>query len=225
MTFSKHRRWRNVTGLFWMTYKTLSSFSLHQHNLGTLFAVFCTPRKATQDLAGVFAMPGSIIRPIAAGHRHLFRVHGLRALRLFPAVVLLLCAFGVAAAEAPSQLSLEKNSFYLTSAGFRVQFANDPAGQKALRTLPAHRFVVNGVGEAVRYFYAEPQHCVCIFVGTQQAHDRYIEFLSHPLKPTDDLAPDYKTQAGVLLSGQPLRQSTRGDPTTLSDYLSTLYPH
>ena len=208
-----------------MTYKTLSSFSLHQHNLGTLFAVFCTPRKATQDLAGVFAMPGSIIRPIAAGHRHLFRVHGLRALRLFPAVVLLLCAFGVAAAEAPSQLSLEKNSFYLTSAGFRVQFANDPAGQKALRTLPAHRFVVNGVGEAVRYFYAEPQHCVCIFVGTQQAHDRYIEFLNHPLKPTDDLAPDYKTQAGVLLSGQPLRQSTRGDPTTLSDYLSTLYPH
>jgi hypothetical protein len=37
--------------------------------------------------------------------------------------------------------------------------------------------------------------------------------------------PDYKTQAGVLLSGQPLRQSTKGDPTTLSDYLSTLYPH
>jgi hypothetical protein len=28
----------------------------------------------------------------------------------------------------------------------------------------------------------------------------------------------------VLLSNQPLRQSTRGDPTTLSDYLSTLRP-
>jgi hypothetical protein len=169
-------------------------------------------------------MPASIIWPVAASHRHLFRVHGLRALRLFPAVVLLLCAFGLAAAEAPSQLSLEKNSFYLSSAGFRVQVANDPAGQKALRALPAHRFVVNGVGEAMRYFYAEPQHCVCIFVGTQQAHDRYLEILSQPLKPTDDVAPDYKTQAGVLLSGQPLRQSTRGDPTTLSDYLGTLYP-
>jgi hypothetical protein len=170
-------------------------------------------------------MPASIIWPVAARHRHLFRVYGLRALRLFPAVVLLLCAFGLAAAEAPSQLLLEKNSFYLSSAGFRVQVANDPAGQKALRALPAHRFVVNGVGEAVRYFYAEPQHCVCIFVGTQQAYDRYLELLNQPLKPTDDVAPDYKTQAGVLLSGQPLRQSTRGDPTTLSDYLSTLYPH
>ena len=170
-------------------------------------------------------MRASIIRPVAASHRHLFRVHGLTALRLFPAVVLLLCAFGLAAAEAPSQLSLEKNSFYLSSAGFRIQVANDPAGQKALRALPAHRFVINGVGEAVRYFYAEPQHCVCIFVGTQQAYDNYLKLLSQPLKPTDDVPPDYKSQTGVLLSGQPLRQSTRGDPTTLSDYLSTLYPH
>jgi len=58
-------------------------------------------------------MPASIIWPDATSHRHLFRVYGLRALRLFPAVVLLLCAFGLAAAGAPSQLSLEKNSFYL----------------------------------------------------------------------------------------------------------------
>jgi hypothetical protein len=53
----------------------------------------------------------------------------------------------------------------------------------------------------------------------------YLKILNQPLKPTDHVPPDYKTQAGVLLSGQPLRQSTRGDPTTLSDYLSTLYPH
>ena len=167
-------------------------------------------------------MSASIILPV--GHRHLFQVHGVRALRLFPAVVLLFCASALAAAEAPSQPFLEKNSFYLSSAGFRVQLANDPVGRKALRALPAHRFVVNGVGDAVRYFYAEPQHCVCIFVGTQQAYDNYRKMLSEPPKPTDNVSPDYKTQAGVLLSGQPLRQSTRGDPTTLSDYLSTLSP-
>ncbi|WP_213774362.1 hypothetical protein [Bradyrhizobium sp. dw_78] len=175
-------------------------------------------------------MPASIIWLVAASHQHffrghLFRGHGFKALRLFPAVALLLCASGLAAAEVPSQRLLEKNSFYLSSAGFRVQVANDPAGQKALHALPAHRFVINGAGEALRYFYAEPEHCVCIFVGTQQAYDRYIETVRQPLKPTDNTAPDYKTQAGVLLSGQPLRQSTRGDPTTLSDYLSTLYPH
>jgi len=132
------------------------------------------------------------------------------------------CGSVLAAAEAPSQPSLEKNSFYLSSAGFRVQVANDPAGQKALRALPAHRFVANGVGDALRYFYAEPQHCICIFVGTQQAYDNYRKILGQPPKPTDNVPPDYKTQAGTLLSGQPLRQSTRGDPTTLSDYLGTL---
>jgi hypothetical protein len=112
--------------------------------------------------------------------------------------------------DGASQPSLEKNSFYLSSAGFRVQVANDPVGQKASRAFPALRFVVNGIGDAVHYFYAEPQHCVCIFVGTQQAYDNYREFLRQPLKPTDNVSPDYKNQAGVLLSGQPPRQSARG---------------
>jgi hypothetical protein len=172
--------------------------------------------------AGKFAMSESIIWPIVAGYRHLSRVHGIEILRLFPAVVLSLYASVLAAVEAPSKPSLERNSFYLSSAGFRIQVANDAAAQKALRTLPAHRFVVEGVGDAMRYLYAEPQHCVCIFVGTRQAYDSYNKILSQPVKPTNNASPDYKTQAGVLLSGQPLRQSTRGDPTTLSDYLGTL---
>jgi hypothetical protein len=170
-------------------------------------------------------MSAAIIWPVVAGHRHPSPAPGIRISRLFPAVVLLLYASGLAAVEAPGKPSLERNSFYLSSAGFRVQAANDPAGQKALRALPAHRFVVQGVGEAVRYLYAEPEHCVCIFVGTQQAYDSYHRILSQPVRPTNDVSADYKTQAGVLLSGQPLRQSTRGDPTTLSDYLSTLSPH
>jgi hypothetical protein len=167
-------------------------------------------------------MSASIIRPVAGGRRHLFRSVGFRVLRLFPAVVPLLCASVLAAA--PGRPVLEKNSLYLSSAGFRAQFANDPAGQKALRALPAHRFIARGTGEAVRYFYAEPQHCVCIFVGTQQAYDSYRKIVSQPLRPTSNLPPDYKTQTGLLLSNQPLRQSTRGDPTTLSDYLGALRP-
>src|ERR1700745_2553264 len=146
-------------------------------------------------------MSASIIWPVASGHRHPFRVHGIKALRLLPAAALLLFAAVSTAAEEPSKPFLEKNSFYLSSAGFRIQFANDPAGQKALRALPAHRFVTNGVGEALRYFYAEPQHCVCILVGTQQAYDRYLKILNEPLKPTDHGPPDYKTQGGVLLMG------------------------
>jgi hypothetical protein len=170
-------------------------------------------------------MPAPIIRPVVADRQQLFRLRSLTALCLFPAVMLLLGTAVVSAAEAPSRPSLEKNSFYLSSAGFHIQVANDPAGQKALHALPAHHFVTNGAGEALRYFYAEPQHCVCIFVGSQQAYDRYLKMTNQPLQPVDNVSPDYKTQIGVLLSGQPLRQSTRGDPTTLSDYLSTLYPH
>ena len=168
----------------------------------------------------------SIIRPVAARHRHPVRLHGIRALRLFAAVILLCSASGLAAAQTPTPAppSLEKNSFYLSSAGFHAQFANDPAGQKAMRALPAHQFVAKGVGEELRYFYAEPQRCACIFVGTQQAYDNYREILRQPLKPADNMAPDYKSQAGMMLNNQPLRQSTRGDPTTLSDYLSTLKP-
>jgi hypothetical protein len=170
-------------------------------------------------------MQAPIIWPVITVYWRLFRVHGLRAFCLVPAVMSLLGISIVSAVEARSQPSLENNSFYLSSAGFRIQVANDPAGQKALHALPAHRFVVRGAGEDLRYFYAEPQHCVCIFVGTRQAYDRYLKILDQPPKPTDSFTPDYKTQAGVLLSGQPLRQSTYGDPTTLSDYLSTLSPH
>jgi hypothetical protein len=180
----------------------------------------------------------ALIRPIVAGSRPPFLVHDVKdfGFRIFGfrilgfsilglcLAVMLLGTCAVSAVEAPSRPSLQQNSFYLSSAGFRIQVANDPAGQKALHGLPAHRFVPNGVGEALRYYYAEPQHCVCVFVGTKQAYDRYLKMLNQPLERTDNVAPDYKTQAGVLLSGQPLRQSTRGDPTTLSDYLSTLYP-
>src|SRR5580700_3031561 len=142
-------------------------------------------------------MSASIIWLVVSDHRRTFRLRGIRALRLLPAMALLLSAAVSSAAEEPSKPFLEKNSFYLSSAGFRTRFANDPAGQKALRALPAHRFVANGVGDGLRYSYAEPQHCVCIFVGTQQAYDNYREILRQSREPTHTVSPDYKTQAGV----------------------------
>jgi hypothetical protein len=46
------------------------------------------------------------------------------ALGALPAIVLLLCVSLLVALEAPSKPFLDKNSFYLSSAGFRVQLAN-----------------------------------------------------------------------------------------------------
>jgi hypothetical protein len=145
----------------------------------------------------------------------------LQAWRLFAAVALSFSASPLAAQDMANKPVLEKTSFYLSSAGFRVQFANDSEAQKALRALPAHRFVAKGTGNAMRYVYAQPEH-LCIFVGTPQAYDNYRRIVSQPVRPTDNPQPDYKSQAGMLLMNQPPRQSTRGDPTNLSDYLHTL---
>jgi hypothetical protein len=152
-----------------------------------------------------------------------YRGRGASAFGLFPAIVLLLCTSLLVAVEMPSKPFLEKNSFYLSSAGFRVQLANDPAGQKALHALPAHRFVMHKVGDDVRYLYAEPQHCVCIFVGTAQAYDTYRDILSQPQPQADNVSPDYKTQAGALLNAQPVWLNSLNDPDVLVDYFRTYY--
>jgi hypothetical protein len=163
-------------------------------------------------------MSASLIWPAASGRSRPFR-----ALGVFPAIVLLLCTSLLVALETPSKPFLEKNSFLLSSAGFRVRLANDPAGQKAMRALPAHRFVIHKLGDDVRYLYAEPQHCVCIFVGTRQAYDTYRDILSQPLQQADDVSPDYKTQAGALLYGDPYDFNSLNAPDSIADYLRTYY--
>jgi hypothetical protein len=147
-----------------------------------------------------------------------------RAIGAVPALALLLCASLLAALEAPSKPFLDKNSFYLSSAGFRVQVANDAAGQKALRALPPHRFVVHRYGNnEVRYLYAEPNHCVCIFIGTQDAYQNYRDILAKPIQQPDDVAPDYKTQADALLYGDPYDFNSIDEPNSLAGYMRDYY--
>jgi hypothetical protein len=141
-----------------------------------------------------------------------------------PAIVLLLCVSLLAALEAPSKPFLDKNSFYLSSAGFRVQVANDAAGKKALKALPPHRFVIHRYGNnEVRYLYAEPNHCVCIFIGTPEAYQNYRDILAKPIDQPDNVAPDYKTQASALLYGDPYDFNSVDEPNTLAEYLRDYY--
>lgn len=139
------------------------------------------------------------------------------------AVTSLLAVTMLAALEPPSKPFLEKNGFYLTSAGFKVKFANDAAGRKALRALPAHRFVVRNVGGGERYLYADPKTCVCIFVGTRDAYLNYRDILARPLPQPDYVAPDYKTQAGALLNADLIDGETMDDPDSLADYLQDTF--
>jgi len=136
-------------------------------------------------------------------------------------VALMQCA-SLLAAEPPSKPFLDKNSFYLSSAGFKVHFASDAAGKKAIHALPPHRFVIHNLGGGdVRYLYAEPHHCVCIFIGTKDAYQSYRSILSQPLPQADDVAADYKTQAGALLASDPVDIS--GHPPYAAEYFRNYY--
>jgi hypothetical protein len=148
----------------------------------------------------------------------------LKALGAMPAIALLLGASLLVALEAPSKPFLDKNSFYLSSAGFRVQVANDAAARKAMNALPPHRFVVHRYGNSqVRYLYAEPNHCVCIFIGTQEAYQNYRDILAKTVDQPDNVAPDYKTQASALLYGDPYDLNSIDAPNTLAQELQDYY--
>jgi hypothetical protein len=151
----------------------------------------------------------------------LFR--GGKGFAVLPAIALLLCASLLAALEVPSKPFLEKNSFLLSSAGFRVKLANDAAGLKAMRALPAHRFVIHKNGGNVRYLYAEPNLCVCIFISTEANYQDYRDILGRGLPQPDDVAPDYKTQASALLYGDPYDWDNLNQPDSIADYLRDYY--
>lgn len=140
-----------------------------------------------------------------------------------PAIALLLGATLLAALETPSKPFLDKNSFYLSSSGFKVVAENTPAGRQVMNALPPHRFVVHHTGSGDRYLYAEPVHCVCIFIGTQAAYENYRDILAKPVDQPDNVAPDYRTQASALLYGDPYDWTSLNQPTSIADYLQTYY--
>ena len=161
----------------------------------------------------------------SAAHGGLRRVsaRGLRAVGVMSAIVLSLCTSLLVALETPSKPFLDKSSFYLASAGFRVEVANDAAGQKALRALPPHRFVMHRNGGDTRYLYAEPLHCVCIFIGTQAAYEAYRGMLSRGADEPDVVSADYKTQASALLDETPAQLEDQVEPDSLADYFRAFY--
>jgi hypothetical protein len=151
------------------------------------------------------------------------RLFRRKAFGAVPAIVLLLGASLLAALEMPSKPFLDKNSFYLSSAGFRVQVANDASARQAMHALPPHRFVMHKVGNEVRYLYAEPNHCVCIFIGTPANYQNYRDILAQPVDQPDNVAPDYKSQADALLYGDVYDWDNLNQPDSVAEYLRSYY--
>jgi hypothetical protein len=142
-----------------------------------------------------------------------------RAIASLAVVAVALLAWPLAAEYVvPSKPFLEKNAFYLRSAGFRIRLADDATGQRALKALPPHRFVIHTAAGTPRYVYADPGVCNCIFSGTQDNYKSYLAILRQPLPGVDDVSPDYKTQASALLLDQPIDFGMTGGDDSMSDY-------
>ena len=147
---------------------------------------------------------------------------GNRASGILSALALVFGA-APAAAETANRPVLEKTSFYLTSAGFRPHLANDAEGKKAMRALPPHRFVLHALASGdARYLYAEPDHCVCVFIGTQTAYNSYRTMLTAPLA-RDDVAPSDRGRAGMPPSSDPIGLERIGGGSSVGSYFRTFY--
>lgn len=143
-----------------------------------------------------------------------------RTLAACAALVIVLLTGPLAAQRAtPSKPFLEKNAFYLRSAGFNIRLANDAPSQRALKALPPHRFVIHTkAGGVPRYVYADPGVCNCIFSGTRDNYQSYLEILRQPIPGVADVSPDYKTQASALLMDEPAYFGALDNDDSMADY-------
>ena len=51
--------------------------------------------------------------------------------------------------------------------------ANTPDRQAMLKKLPPDKFVRRENGDTVHYVYADPVVCGCLYVGTQEAYNKF----------------------------------------------------
>ena len=96
----------------------------------------------------------------------------LTSLRVIPALPALAACLLIAACATPQQRA-ESRENLLTAAGFTAQPANTPERVTSLHTLPANKVVQHTRGGMVRYVYADPLVCGCLYVGDQAAYGRY----------------------------------------------------
>ena len=87
----------------------------------------------------------------------------------------LIAALAVAAAAAPAAAmgSRRATENDLSAAGFKVRVADTPERQAMLARLPAHKVLMRNHDGTVHYVYADPQGCNCIYVGSEDAYQKY----------------------------------------------------
>ncbi len=82
--------------------------------------------------------------------------------------------------QAQQQRAIDRE---LVAAGFIMRPADTPDKRARLRAIPPHRFAARTSNGQRYYIYADPDDCVCAFVGTQKALDTYRDMVTPPSPP------------------------------------------
>lgn len=96
--------------------------------------------------------------------------------RTMPRLVLscaLVIATGMAATSCTTTSSIDSKEDSLAAAGFTLRPANTAKRKSMLASLPPNKFFKSIHGDNVKYVYADPVICKCLYVGSQQAYGRY----------------------------------------------------
>ena len=72
----------------------------------------------------------------------------------------------------PQPLTPRTDSLF-TISGFVPQIANTPAKLRHLRALPPDQLITRTRNGRTTYLYADPNICVCVYVGTPEAYQVY----------------------------------------------------
>lgn len=99
----------------------------------------------------------------------------LPALRTYGVIIAI--GVGVLSGCVSTQEAVQRHEDHLIAAGFIERPANTPKRQDMLKRLPPNRFVKRVHGDDVHYVYADPIVCDCLYVGTQQAYSKYMDYL------------------------------------------------
>jgi hypothetical protein len=93
--------------------------------------------------------------------------------RIFRRAVALTGIAVLFAACTNSEAEVSTNGDRLARAGFIRRNADTPERVAALQALPPLRFAMRDSNGSVKYMYADPITCDCIYVGGQRAYDQY----------------------------------------------------
>jgi hypothetical protein len=86
-------------------------------------------------------------------------------------IVVLLATAGCASIQKSEAMDNERT---LAAANFQMMFATTPALMAKAEALPQRKLTpVPGPDGKNRFVYADAEFCKCIYVGTEEAYDRY----------------------------------------------------